>query len=249
MSGYCNTMKHEKNIIISGGSGYLGSAIVEKCLNEGNSVVSLSRGTGKAFRQQSKLFRHISCDIGDEQSVKAVVKKIVSEFSEIHAVVHCASAPVKREQVLSESAEDFILQFSVNVFGGFYLFKHVAPFLLNGSVVIGITTKAVHYPGERMKSGSYMPAKSALSELLRTMRGELHQSGVRVCEVAPGFMPGGLNRDIPKPVMDFILRKSEPAEVTSPKEVANVITNIISGSMDTVDGKIFMLPGGELAEM
>ena len=189
-----------KTIVISGGTGYLGSAII-KALADYQVI---------PFKE----------DITDSRAVREFAKKLPGR---IFGVIHAASAPLVRKPLLSLTEEEFTSQFSVNVIGAFHVIKYLAPLISPGGCMIGITTKAldeaVHAP-----SGSYLPAKYGLRGLLHILAEELKGMPIRVYEVAPAFMPGGLNNDMPKAVVDFIQKKSDH---TTPERVAQEILQLI----------------------
>ena len=49
---------------------------------------------------------------------------------------------------------------------------------------------------------------------------------MRVYAVSPGFMPGGLNGDLPRPVLDFLSSKGKEMNIASPEEVAGLIMEL-----------------------
>src|SRR3989344_5245971 len=179
--------------VISGARGYLGSAIMREFEAHDWNVVSLS--------PRSKL----SCDCTDAKQVAAAFSRIKSKYKVVDACIHAAAAPIDRKAIFQLTAKEFKHQIDVSTFGAFNLFKYVAPLLRPGGVLIGITSSTL-LPGRVQPSGSYVPAKYALQGLLRVLSQELPEQ--RVYAVAPDFLPGGLNRDIPESVRTFIGKKT-----------------------------------------
>jgi NAD(P)-dependent dehydrogenase (short-subunit alcohol dehydrogenase family) len=220
-----------KNIIISGGKGYLGK-VVEHVLSENNFNVIDDR-----------------VDLTSEKAVKEYSREIKNKFGSIYAVIHTASAPLERKKVLEQSNQDFKLQFEVGVFGAFNLFKYFCPLITNGGAVIGILSKSIVDNARYSSSGSYIPTKYALRGLLRVLSDELYEQGIRVYGVSPAFMPGGLNRDIPQTVSQFITKKSLPENVTTPKAVAEVILNLVKDEKRNMNGKSIVVPRGDIIDL
>lgn len=204
--------QNKKVAVISGGSGYLGKAIVQKLKETDFEVADISRSAGT--------------DITDSQAVRRSAEKIKKKYGKVSVLIHAASAPLIRKPVLDLSKEDFDSQISVHLTGAFYFFKYFSPLLVSGGVIIGITSKAIELESPHQPLGSYLPAKYALKGLLRVISHELKNRLIRVYEVAPGFMPGGLNKDLPTLVQEFI--KHQNKKVADPEEIAEEIIKLIN---------------------
>jgi NAD(P)-dependent dehydrogenase (short-subunit alcohol dehydrogenase family) len=68
--------------------------------------------------------------------------------------------------------------------------------------------------------GAYIPAKYAVQGMLVMLREELSPQGVRVYSVAPGFMHGGMNSDVPMAFAEMIREKSDTKKLTTAVDVA-----------------------------
>ncbi len=203
----------KKIAVISGGTGYLGSAIAHQLVENGFEVVLISKTKG--------------VDITNPKAVEKLAEKVKNKFGTITALIHASSAPLIRQPVLTGSLKDFESQFSVNVLGAFNLFKSFCPLIIPGGAIVGITSQAIE-KNDYFPSGSYLPSKFALKGLLKVLSHELKDRSIRVYEIAPAFMPGGLNQDLPEVVKKFIQAKSRPEEITTPEEVAKLITKLIN---------------------
>ena len=73
-------------ILITGGAGYIGSAIASALIDAGHTPIILdSLVTGRAEFTRGRIFYH--GDIADE----ALLQRIFSEYPEIYAAIHCAA--------------------------------------------------------------------------------------------------------------------------------------------------------------
>ncbi|MDC2998813.1 SDR family oxidoreductase [Candidatus Pelagibacter sp.] len=79
-----------KTIIITGGSGFLGSQFIESFLNIGSNVVNLDKKINKKMFSHKKNFLNIRCNITKEEDVKKSLKKILRYFKKIDVLVNCA---------------------------------------------------------------------------------------------------------------------------------------------------------------
>lgn len=204
--------------IVTGGSGYLGRAIVANLTQRGWRVITLSR---------TATSEGIVCDITDPRAVRAAVDTIIkTEKGTLRACIHAAAAPLQRKEIMSISPESFATTVNTALTGAFLFATETVPHLAPGSVFIGITTQAIEPDAPYAPLGAYVIAKQALRSLLRLLSIELAPKHIRVYAVAPGFLPGGLNRDMPQAVLDLLASK-QGADVSS-EHVAKLIADICS---------------------
>jgi len=237
-----NTSK--KIAVISGGSGYLGSSIVQTLILNNFSVIVLEKEKRNVPESENIHFKF--GDISVDSDVKKIADEVRKEYGEIHTIIHAASSPLIRRPVLSLSDVDFEKQLLVNVFGGFHFFKYFSEFLSENGSIIGITSSAILPKSLHSKSGSYVAAKYGLQGLLRSISSE---SLFRVYSIAPAFMPGGLNHDIPEIARDMIIKKSRPEDITNAEEVSRAVLLAVNDSDKKWSGKTISIPGFLISEM
>ena len=246
-------IKQTKNIskiaVISGSTGYVGSAVARKLAVDGMRIAMLYHRTSRKTVEDilTKLsgsgHKTYSCNIEDDSQVAETLKAIENDLGDIYACVHAAGEKPKRKQLLLSSIEDLRDQFKMNVFGSFNFLSACAKRLKEHKrgVMVGITTAGVVVPSASRSLGAYIPAKYALQGMLASFKEELKPYGVRVYSVAPGFMHGGMNSDIPKAFADMIKEKSPTKRLASADDVANKISFLCSDEAVKVTDLTFLL--------
>lgn len=199
-----------KLALITGGTGYLGTAITKELVQRGYDVVQLSRSSAE-----------YPCDITNPSEVRAAVARAVERFGPIDAVIHAASAPIERVARTEASAQDIEAQRSVAVVGAQNLYEAVAPHMQAGGTFVAITSDATKSTGE-LKMGSYAEAKREMEAYVDSLHAPF-----RTLIYSVGFLPGGLNDDLPEQVRDFFAAKSKPLEEVA-VEIADLVQNSVS---------------------
>ena len=222
--------------VISGASGYLGFEIAKKIAHDGMSVAMLCHS--KADKDVAHLIAGLNghghrayyCDITDRNAVAKTLDTVEKEMGPIFVCVHAAGTKPQRKALLNLLPQELDEAFRVNVLGGFNFLSLCGKKLQahREGVIVGITTAGVVIPEATHSLGGYVPAKYALQGILTMIKEELRGFGVRVYSVAPGFMEGGMNSDIPKAFAEIFRRKSKTQTLTTPEDVAKKIAYLCS---------------------
>ena len=189
--------------LITGGTGYLGSAIVTELERSGWFVAKLSRSS-----------KEFPCDVTDAQSVREAVQKVLQVHGALTAVIHAATPPLERVPSAQASRGSVEQHRAVAVAGAQNLFNAVQAHMKKNGIFIGITTEATKSSGT-LALGGYIDAKRAMEDFLKTQKAPFM---VRAYSI--GFLPGGLNADLPEYARAFFAARSEPLE--------SVVQNIVA---------------------
>ena len=237
-----------KIVVISGGTGYLGKKIIQVLTETNLAVIAIGLDNHNDFADNDLVYV-VQADITDFQIIKKIAEDIENKFGKIFAIIHAASAPLIRKPLLDLSDTDFNLQIQVNVAGGFNLFRSFYPLIEKDGAIIGIMSQAINPDAPVTPSGSYLPAKYALRGILKVLTAECQKKSTRVYGVLPAFMPGGLNSDLPKSIIEFIQKKSESSDITDPEKVARVIKDLVNNKITNADGKAITIPNMTMVDL
>ena len=229
--------------IITGGAGYIGQAIVEALVANDWDVAILSRTEKEIAGAQTYV-----CDVTNEDDVRKSIDKIMEEHESISACIHAASPALVRKQVLELTVEESKSQMDVAFLGAFLLAKYAVQHMSLGSAFIGITTMAIEPEATPKQMGTYPAAKTALRVLLRSLAKELESKQVRVYAVAPSFLPGGLNSDLPPAVLEFILKKQESSP-NLPAGISELILKMLQHPAEYPSGSSIAVSSGVISDL
>ncbi len=182
----------------------------------------------------------IALDVDKPESIKSVIKQIISEKKRIDVLVNNAGYGIFG--CLEDlTIDELKAQFETNFFAVARLIQEVAPIMRaqNSGTIVNVSSVAgkIGFPG----SPAYISSKFALEGLSECLRYELSPFGVNIIIIEPGViktnffgsmkMPKNLNPDSPyKDITNKVVAgvKMMAEMGTPPSEVAEVIIKAIN---------------------
>jgi NAD(P)-dependent dehydrogenase (short-subunit alcohol dehydrogenase family) len=229
----------DKQIIVTGASRGIGAAIASDLARRGFNVVGLSRSGG------SPVGRGLRCDLTDESALRASISQVASS-GRIVGLVNNAGAHKATPSAQLEAAE-IEETMRLNAIMPFVACREVFPHLkASGSgliVNIGSFFDKLGVPG----NVAYCASKAAIGAMTRCLAAEWARDGVRVIDVAPGYIETDLNRD-------FLARDRVKAWIGSriptgrsgqPEEVARLVGLLFAEEISFLNGETIYIDGGQ----
>ena len=179
-------MRTGRTAVVTGASSGIGRATALRLAADGWQVVAAARRVDRLgeLAQQSPGIRPQALDVTDPRSVE----QLVDAVPECALLVANAGGAFDLSPVEQADPSVWAQTFEVNVLGTLRTVQALLPALVAdgaGQVVLtGSTAGRWTYEG----GGAYTAAKHALVALCETLRLELVDRSVRVCEIAPGMV-------------------------------------------------------------
>jgi NAD(P)-dependent dehydrogenase (short-subunit alcohol dehydrogenase family) len=179
---------HGKTVWIVGASSGIGQATASALHRQGARVVVSARKIQllDAFVAQHPGSQALVLDATDAQAVNTAARQLLAQGS-LDCVVYCAGHyQAMRAEALDLA--DMVRHCEVNYIGALYLLNAVLPALLaHGAGHISLVGSVAGYRG-LPNSLAYGPTKAALINLAETLYLDLHDRGIGVSIINPGFV-------------------------------------------------------------
>jgi len=229
-----------KTVVVTGDSGALGSAIVDRLLEEGYKVVGLSRRTTDEVKERinkyNQQYVHVNFDLSKAEEVKELYLKVLKKEGPIYGLVNNAASAYD-DIVTNADYKELEKMFRINVFSPIMLTKYVIRDMLLNEVkgsLVHISSVSAHtgYKGLSM----YAATKGALESFSRTVAREWGAKGIRSNCVAPGFMETPMSASLSEDEKDRIYRRTSLKRPTEVKDVAEVVVFLLSEKSASITG-------------
>ena len=172
--------------VVTGASSGIGAATARHLAREGFEVVCAARRTDRIEALASEIGgRAVACDVTSADDV-AVLATAVGPRLDV--LVNNAGGAFGLNPVAEADADQWRRMYDVNVVGLMQVTRALLPALIasgHGVIVnVGSTAGRIAYEG----GAGYTAAKHGTKVVTETLRLELFDQPVRVCEIAPGMV-------------------------------------------------------------
>lgn len=174
-------MRSREFALITGTSSGLGYKMAQFLLEEGITVIGVSR-SGTDLDHSN--FIDIVCDIREENAVEEMYELIAGHTDSLHLIILNAGI-FEMSPLVETSTKEFTDHFSTNVTGAFHILKHACDFLVEGETHI-VTISSIAAKKGLANIAAYGASKSALNGMIESLKEEWEHLDIRFSTLMPG---------------------------------------------------------------
>jgi NAD(P)-dependent dehydrogenase (short-subunit alcohol dehydrogenase family) len=205
-------------VLVAGGTGALGSAVVAELLAAGYDVVAVDR------RGEAQGARTVHADLLDPDGAREAVDAVEDLAGVVDLVGGFAMGPKVGEAELA----DFQRMLSLNLVPAFNLAHAALPRLADagGGAFVCVSAKAALEPFAG--AAGYVTAKAGVLALVRALDAEYRDAGVRANAILPSIIDTPANREA--------MPDAETSKWVAPAEIARVVRFLVSDDSAVTSG-------------
>jgi NAD(P)-dependent dehydrogenase (short-subunit alcohol dehydrogenase family) len=214
-------------VLVGGGTGALGGAVVRELLDSGYSVTTTWILDRERERIESELGDRVSLVEADLLSPDGA-EAAVAAVGDLEAVVNLVGGFASGPKVHETELEDFNRMIELNLAPNFLLARAAMPGLVErgGGAFVGVSAR----PALRPFAGAagYITGKAAVLAFIQALDAEYRDSGVRCNAILPSVIDTPANRSS--------MPDADHSKWVAPAEIARVVRFLISEESAPISG-------------
>lgn len=243
-------MLKNKTAVVTGGTRGIGLAIVQKFIENGAKVAVLGSRqetvekslAGLREKYPEAQVMGLWPKLSDSFQVAEAFEKVKEEFGSLDILAN--NAGISASQSLYDYApEDFAKIMDLNINAVFVCSQAAARIMKEqgGGSIIN-TSSMVSIYGQ--PSGSMYPtSKFAVNGLTKSLARELAPKNIRVNAVAPGIIETDMVANLPKEVIEPLIKTIPLGRIGKPSDIANAFLFLASDLASYITGEILQVDG------
>jgi len=240
-----NNLKN-KNIIVTGSSGGIGNAIVEKFYE--NSANILATGTKiEKLEELKKKFNNIKIlkfDISQHEKIEEFINNATEQLGgSLDCIVN--NAGITRDNLtIRMSIEEWMKVIDINLTSTFLMSKYsIKKMLKNKSGKIINITSVVGHTGNAGQV-NYAASKAGIVAMSKSLAIEYAKKNININCISPGFISTAMTDKLDEKFKEAILAKIPSNKLGKPEDIANATIFLSSDQSDYINGETIHVNGG-----
>jgi NAD(P)-dependent dehydrogenase (short-subunit alcohol dehydrogenase family) len=211
-------------VLVAGGTGYLGTAVVRELLAGGYAVTATWVVEREAERLAAEPVELVHADLFDPEEVG----KAIDATADLEAVVNLVGGYAEGPLVHETDPDQFDGLMRLNVKPCFMLARAAMPRLMErgGGAFVGVSARPAlrPFPG----AAAYIASKAAVLALIQALDAEYKHHGIRCNAILPSVIDTPANRTA-QPDADY-------SKWVQPEEIAKVVRFLVSEESGPTSG-------------
>lgn len=232
-------MFKEKKLLVTGGTGSIGSSICNYFNNNGcNKIYSTTTDMSKIKSDQDYIeFK--------ELNLKNIENLNLDEFFNFDVDYLVLNAGLNKDNIfLRMTSDDWNSVINVNLNSSFHLLKHFIRKMVKkrfGRIVF-ISSVVAHTgnPGQ----ANYTASKAAISGMVKSLALELSTRNITVNSVAPGFIRSNMTEKLNDEQKNAILDRIPMKKLGESEDIAKAVGFLCSENANYITGQTLHVNGG-----
>lgn len=238
-------------VVVTGGTGGIGTAICRHFLQEKAKVVATfhhTNGTVSTWqKEQEQLGYDISVypvDVSNYDSCADLIKKIEGDFGHIDILVNNAGITAD-SRLVKMTLEQWQNVLKTNLDSVFNMSKHVLDGMLRRQYGRIINISSINGQKGQFGQTNYAAAKAGMHGFTKSLAQEVARKGITVNTVSPGYIETNMLLSIPEDIKKRIIEEIPVGRLGKPEEVARVVLFLADPASGFITGANFSINGGQ----
>jgi 3-oxoacyl-[acyl-carrier protein] reductase len=236
----------DKNIIVTGATGGIGSSIIKKLSEAGANI--LASGTRiEKLEELKKNFEKIQIlkfDISQRDKIEEFIENATKELGgNLDCIVNNAGV-TQDNLAIRMSLKEWQKVIDINLTSSFLMSKFaIKKMLKNKSGKIINITSVVGHTGN-LGQANYTASKAGIIAMSKSLAIEYAKKNINVNCISPGFIKTAMTNKIDDKFKEAIISKIPSARLGEPDDIANAVLFLCSNQSNYINGETLHVNGG-----
>ena len=236
----------DKNIIVTGASGGIGSSIVEKLNIAGANI--LASGTKKErldkIKDKFSNIKILKFDISQSNKIEKFIEDATNELGgSLDCIINNAGV-TQDNLAIRMSLEEWQKVIDINLTSTFLISKFaIKKMLKNKSGKIINITSVVGHTGN-LGQANYTASKAGIIAMSKSLALEYAKKNININCISPGFIKTAMTEKLDNKFRDAIISKIPSARFGDPDDIANAVLFLCSNQSSYINGETLHVNGG-----
>ena len=240
-----NDLKN-KNIIVTGASGGIGSSIIKRLNDNGANILASGTRIEKLEELKSKFksIKVLKFDISQNEKIEDFIENASKELG---GTLDCLinNAGITQDNLgIRMSLDEWKKVIDINLTSTFLLSKFsIKKMLKNKSGKIINITSVVGHTGN-LGQANYTASKAGIVAMSKSLAIEYAKKNININCISPGFIKTAMTDKIDEKFKEVIISKIPSARLGEPEDIANAVLFLASNQSNYINGETLHVNGG-----
>ena len=234
-----------KKILITGATGGIGKALVDKYLSLDGSVLATGTNTDKLnnLKKEFPKINILKFDISEHDKIEEFVENVTSQLTGLDILVNNAGVTIDNLS-LRMKTEEWQKVININLTSTFLLSKFAIKKMLKNKYgrVVNISSIVAHTGN--IGQANYAASKSGMIGMTKSLAIEYAKKNITVNCVSPGFIQSNMTDKIIESIKAVLTSRIAMGKLGSGEDVANSVAFLSSDSASYITGETLHVNGG-----
>ncbi|MCK4419543.1 3-oxoacyl-[acyl-carrier-protein] reductase [Candidatus Aerophobetes bacterium] len=241
-------LKNRVAIVTGGGQGIGKKICLRLAENKAKVAVfdvneELSQEVVKKIKAKGGDALAVKVDVAKHEEVNEATRQVIDKFKGIDILINNAGI-TKDSLLLRMKEEDWNRVLQVNLNGAFNCLKAVLRYMMRQKYGRVVNISSIIGIRGNIGQANYSASKAGIIGLTKSAAREVGRYGITVNAVAPGFIDTAMTRRLNKEAVDAIISQVPLQRMGKPREVASLVTYLVSEEAAYITGEVIKIDGG-----
>jgi 3-oxoacyl-[acyl-carrier protein] reductase len=236
----------KKNIIVTGASGGIGNAIINKLSEAGANILASGTRIEKLeeLKKNFEGLKILKFDISQSDKIEEFIENATTELGgSLDGVINNAGI-TQDNLAIRMSLDEWQKVININLTSTFLMSKFaIKKMLKNKSGKIVNITSVVGHTGN-LGQANYTASKAGIVAMSKSLAIEYAKKNININCISPGFIKTAMTDKIDDKFKEVIVSKIPSARLGEPDDIANAVLFLSSEQSNYINGETLHVNGG-----